>query len=88
MNFWIWRENNSNIMNTLLMSDEAHYHVFGYVNKQNYRSCTPNIPHERHQHPLQNAKVTVWCAVSSHCITGPYYFGNALRHTVNVNAEQ
>jgi len=30
-------KNNSDIVNTLLMSDEAHFHVSGYVNKQKYR---------------------------------------------------
>jgi hypothetical protein len=75
-------------MNILLKSDEAHYHVSGYMNKQNCRCWTPNIPHELHQHPLHNATVSVWCAVSSHCITGPYCFENALGCTVNVNAEQ
>ena len=72
----------------LLMSSEAHYHVSGHVNKQNCRCWTPNIPYELHQHPLHNAKVTVWCAVSSDCIIGPYCFENALERTVNVNAEQ
>jgi len=78
-------ENNSDIMNTLL-SDKARYHMSGYVNKQNCHSWTPNIPYELHHHPLHNTKVTVWCAVSSHCIVGPYCFENTLGCTVNVNA--
>jgi hypothetical protein len=81
-------ENNSDIMSTLLMSDKAHYLVSGYVNEQNCRCWTPNIPYELQQHPLHNAKVTVWCTVSSHCITGPYCFENPLGCTVNVTAER
>jgi hypothetical protein len=71
-----------------LFSDEARYHVSGYVNEQKCHCWTPNIPHELQQHPLHHAKVTVRCAVSSHCIVGPYCFENALGHTVNVNAGQ
>jgi hypothetical protein len=74
-------------MNTLL-SDNAHYHVPGYVNKQNCHCWTPNNPYELQQHPLRTAKVTVWCTVSSHCIIGPYCFENALGRTVNVNAQR
>jgi hypothetical protein len=49
---------------------------------------TPDpIPHELHQHPVHRAKVTVWCAVSSHGIIGPYCFENAKGLTVTVNAE-
>jgi len=42
-------KNNSNLMNTLLMSDKAHFHVSGYVNKQNCHYWAPNNPHELHQ---------------------------------------
>jgi len=69
------------------MSDEAHFHVSGYVNKQKCRYWAPNNPHELQQHPLHSAKVTVWCAVSSYGIIGPYCFENAKGHTVTVNAE-
>jgi len=80
-------ENNSNTTNKLL-SDKARYHVSGYVNKQNCCCWPPNIPHELQQHPLHNAEVKLWCAVSSHCIIGPYCFETALGRTVNVHAER
>jgi hypothetical protein len=35
--------NNRDIVNTLLMSDEAHFHMSGYVNKQNCRHWAPNV---------------------------------------------
>ena len=50
------------------MSDKALFHVSSYVNTQNCRYWTPNNPHELHQRLLHSAKVTVWCAVSSHGI--------------------
>jgi hypothetical protein len=33
----------------------------------------PN-PIELHERPLHNSKVTVWCAISSFGIIGPYFF--------------
>jgi len=70
------------------MSDEAHFHVPGYANKQKCCYWAPNKPHELHQHPLHSAKVTVWCAVSTHGIIGSYCFENVKGCTVNVNAER
>lgn len=71
----------------MFMSDEAHFHLNGYVNKQNCRYWSPENPKELHEHPLHCAKVTVWCAVSRYCVIGPYFFeenGN----TVTVNSER
>jgi len=75
-------KNNSNIVDTLLMSDEAHFYVSGYVNRQNCCYWAPNNPHELHQCPLHCERVTVWCAVYSHGIFGPYFYENAEGHTV------
>ena len=80
-------KNNSDIVNTLLISYEAHFHVSGYVNKQDCCYWAPNNPYELHQNPPQSAKVTVWCAVFGHGISGPYFFGNVEEQTVTVNAE-
>jgi hypothetical protein len=69
------------------MSDEAHFQVPGYVNKQNCRAWAPNNPHELHQSPLQSAKVTVCCEVYSHGVIGPHFFENEEGPTVTMNAE-
>jgi len=37
---------------------------------------------------LHSAKVTVWCEVNSHDITGPYFFENEKGCTVTMNAER
>ena len=47
---------------TVLFSDEAHFHLSGTVNKQNFR--LENIPRELHERPLHCPQVTVWCAVA------------------------
>jgi hypothetical protein len=70
------------------MSDTAHFHVSGYVNKQNCCYWAPNNQHELHQCPLHTAKVTVYCEIYSHGIIGTYFFGNVKGCTVTVHAEQ
>jgi hypothetical protein len=54
------------------MSDEAHFHMSGYVNKQNCRFWAAHNLGELHS--LHSVKVTVWCAISSGGIFGPYFF--------------
>jgi hypothetical protein len=80
-------KNNGDIVNTLVMSNEAHFLVSGYVNEENCQDWAPNNPHELHQHPLHSAKVTLLCAVYSRGIIGPYLYENTEGHTVTVNAE-
>ena len=68
----------------IMMSDEAHFHLNGSVNKQNFRYWAPQIPHEVHERPLHSLKVTVWCAVDKVGIIGPYFFEeNGITTTVN-----
>jgi len=58
-----------------------------YVTKQNCCYWPSNNINKLHQHPLHTAKVSVWCALSSHGITGPYCFEKAEGPTVSVNTE-
>jgi hypothetical protein len=60
--------------NILISSDEAHFHFYGIVNKQNYRYWAVENPQELHQRPLHSPYVTVWCAVSDFGVLGPYFF--------------
>lgn len=79
--------NNRNFVNALLMSDEVHFHVSGYVNKQNCRFWASDNLHELHQRPLHNAKMTVWCTISSGGIIGPYFSEDKKGQTVTIDAE-
>lgn len=68
----------------LLMSDEAHFHLNGTVNKQNLRYWAAEDPHLIYQRPLHSPKVTVWCAIGFFGIIGPYFFEeNGTTVTVN-----
>ncbi|XP_049956394.1 uncharacterized protein LOC126473412 [Schistocerca serialis cubense] len=81
------RRNGERVHNSW-MSGEAHFHLSGYVNKQNFRYWYVNNPCGLHDKPLHSEKVTVWCAVSSHGIMGPYFFyEDEYGNTVAVNSE-
>jgi hypothetical protein len=49
----------------LVMTDEAHFHLNGTVNKQNFRYWSDHNPHELHEHPVHDPNVTVRCGVSA-----------------------
>jgi len=38
--------NDDGVINTALMTEEARFHLSGYVNKQNYRYWAPENPQE------------------------------------------
>jgi hypothetical protein len=58
----------------VLSSDEAHFHLSGCVNKQNFRYWAENNPRQLHERPLCSQRVTVWCAVADFGVIGPYFF--------------
>ena len=72
----------------LFMSDEAHFHLSAFVKKQNCRYWSPTNPEILHQDPLHSPKVTVWCAVRSTTIIGPYFFQDDAGRTTTVNANR
>ena len=55
-------------------SDEAHFHLCGTVNKQNFCYWAEDNPQIIHQRPLHSPKLTVWCAISQFGVIGPYFF--------------
>jgi len=75
---------NQELVNNLLMGDEAHFHLFGFVNKQNFRYWSATNPIEFHERPLHRSKATVWCAISSFGIIGAYFFEDERERAVTV----
>ncbi len=61
-------------LNSIIISDEAHFHLMGSVNKQNCRYWLPGNPEIIHEKPLNSPKVTVWTVVAEFGIIGPYFF--------------
>ena len=49
----------------LIAGDEAHFHLSGNVNKQNFRYWSESKPRSLHEKPLHSERVTVWCAVAN-----------------------
>ncbi|PNF23437.1 hypothetical protein B7P43_G10587 [Cryptotermes secundus] len=65
---------NQDIVNNLLMSDEAHFHLSGFVNKQNFHYWSATNPKEIYERPLHSSEVTVRCAIGKAVtVTGPRY---------------
>lgn len=81
-------EEDGETVHNLWMSDEAHFHLSGYVNKQNFRYWSQNNPQHLHEKPLHSEKVTVWCAISSMGIIGPFFFTNEIGDAVTVNSRR
>ncbi|GFT69693.1 putative transposable element [Trichonephila clavipes] len=69
-------------------SDEAHFCLNGYVNKQNCRIWSEANQQVYVETPLHPEKLTVWCALWVGGIIGPYFFKNDLGHNVTVNGDR
>ncbi|GFX22838.1 hypothetical protein TNCV_2605801 [Trichonephila clavipes] len=72
----------------ILFSDEAHFWLNGYVNKQNCRIWSEANPQVYVETPLPPEKLTIWCALWAGGIIGPYFFKNDEGHNVTVNGDR
>jgi hypothetical protein len=67
------------------MSDEAHFHLSGYVNKQTFQYWANINTCKLQLAPAHSVKLTVCCVILSFGIIGPYFFeddkGNAVTVT-------
>ncbi|GFW64147.1 transposable element Tc3 transposase [Trichonephila clavipes] len=72
----------------ILFSDEAHFWLNGYVNKQNCRIWSEANPQVYVETPLHPEKLTVWCALWAGGIIGPYFFKNDEGRNVTVNGDR
>ncbi|GFV21598.1 uncharacterized protein TNCV_5121851 [Trichonephila clavipes] len=72
----------------ILFSDEAHFWLNGYVNKQNFRIWSEANPQVYVETPLHPEKLIVWCALWAGGIIGLYFFKNDEGHNVTVNGDR
>ncbi|GFW63683.1 hypothetical protein TNCV_4329711 [Trichonephila clavipes] len=90
--FFEWAQNEialvSDFHKRILFSDEAHFWLNGYVNKQNCRIWSEANPQVYVETPLHPEKLTVWCALWAGGIIGPYFFKNDEGHNVTVNGDR
>jgi len=83
-------EVNPNFAKQIIFSDEAHFWINGYVNKQNCRIWDDiNPPRYTSSKciPRKSEKVTVWCGFWSGGIIGSYFFQNEAGVAITVNGE-
>ncbi|GFU90179.1 transposable element Tc3 transposase [Trichonephila clavipes] len=72
----------------ILFSDEAHFWLNGYVNKQNCRIWSEATPQVYVETPLHREKLTIWCALWAGGIIVPYFFKIDEDHNVTVNCDR
>jgi len=74
-------ESNDIQFGKIWFSDECHFWLSGYVNKQNYRFWARENPRIFTTTSTKPKRVSVWCAISTSGVLGPYFFES------NVNGE-
>ena len=62
--------------NKVIFSDEAHFCLDGYVNKQNCRIWGTENPHAYFKKPSHPIRVTVWGGFWSRGIIAPFFCAN------------
>ncbi|GFX69307.1 uncharacterized protein TNCV_3564831 [Trichonephila clavipes] len=70
----------------ILFSDEAHFWLNGYANKQNCRIWSEANPQVYVETPLHPEKLTVWCTLWNHWSES--FFKNDEGHNVTVNSDR
>lgn len=74
LTFARWMLRNIGLTDVIWFSDEAHFTLNRYVNKQNMRFWGTSKPDFYEERPLHSQKVTVWEALSSAGIIGPFFY--------------
>ena len=72
----------------IIFSDEAHFHLGGYVNKQNCRIWGSENPHVIVENLMHPQRVTVWGGFWPCGIIGPFFFENEQGNAVTVNGDR
>jgi hypothetical protein len=66
------------ILDVTFFTDEAYFHLLGYINSQNSGVWCAHNPHAFHESPLHDEKMGVWVGVSRRRIVGPIFFSESL----------
>jgi hypothetical protein len=66
--------NGVDILENVSFSNEAWFHLSGYVNSQNSRFWSSENPKLFHEVSLHSQKIGCWCAIVRKWIVGPIFF--------------
>ena len=72
----------------IIFSDEAHFDLSGYINKQNCRIWGTETPHAYIEKPTHPKRIDVWCGFWSRGIIVVFFFENKQAEAVTVNGER
>ena len=72
----------------IILTDEVHCDLDGYVHKQNCRIWGTENLHAYNEKPMYPKRVTVWCGFWSRGIVGPFFFENKQGEAVTVNDDR
>ena len=72
----------------IIFSDEAHFDLGEYVNKQNCCIWGTENPHSYIEKPTHPKRVTVWCGFWSRSKFGPFFVENEQGDVVTVNGDR
>ena len=72
----------------IIFSDQAHFDLGGYVNKQNCRIWGTENPHACIEKPTHPKRATVWCGFWSRGIIIPFFFENEQEEAIIVNGDR
>jgi hypothetical protein len=70
--------NGEDILDVTFFTDEAWFHLSGYVNSQNSRVWSATTPHEIKDTPFRDLKVGVWCPISRNRIIVPIFLDDTI----------
>ena len=71
-----------------IFSDEAHFDLGRYVDKQNCRIWGTENPNAYIEKPTHPKRVTVWCGFWPRGIIRPFFFENEQGEAVTINGDR
>lgn len=74
LHFANWLLENSEMLDTIMWTDECHFYMNGAINTKNCVIWSDENPRAYRSLPLHSGKVTVWIGISKHCVIQPFIF--------------
>ena len=73
--------NDSEFLEDVLWTDEAHFYLHGQVSSQNCMIWSKENPQAFTTSPLHPPKITAWCGFTANCILPPFFFSSTVTGT-------